>query len=366
MKPNVLRAPLINSAIVLVIFSLLAYLTSTSAEGSIWSSIGVIIVSTARAVQWAAALAIGLAISLSVLIGIFLGAVAMVNPGAASRMYEGLRRTLLNWFEPLINLFKSDREEKLAATLAEFGTEVKSEINTDIQAVQASLARVQAELETKIAALSSRVNSLDETVASLATTEQVDAVAEEIGKTAETVTAVQASLDGLKTTVDQAAKQAREVSAEAILGDLPARIETLEQQEIPEPAPAVDIAPLEKTVAGLQAELSELEKKADQALELASAKPEPAPAAATKPAAKKTKKKAAEKKEEEHRIFSYFHDPEDKKKVAELVAATLKKDMSYKQAMEHVAKGLGGEKGAIITSHPSLSKDYIRQCRRKS
>jgi len=47
------------------------------------------------------------------------------------------------------------------------------------------------------------------------------------------------------------------------------------------------------------------------------------------------------------------------------VASTLKKDMSYKQVMDFVAKELGGNKGKIITSHPSLSKDYIRQCRRK-
>jgi hypothetical protein len=365
MKPNVLRAPLINSAIVLIILSLLVYLTSTSPEGSVWASIATIVVSTVKAVQWAIALAIGLVVSLAVLFGIFFGAVAMVNPASASRMYEGLRQTLLLWFGPVINLFKSNRQEKMSAALAEFGTSLKSEIAADIQGVQANLAKAQTEMESRLTTLSSRITALEETVSSLAPGEQVEALAEELTRTSEAVTAIQGTVDGLKTTVDQAAQQAGEISPEKILGDLPARIETLEQQEMPEVPAPVDITPLEQTVASLQAELTAVQKKAEEALELAAKKPAPA----VKPvqaAAKKAKMKAVPKKEEEHRIFSYFDDPADKKKVAELVADTLKKDMSYKQAMEHVAKGLGGKKGAIITSHPSLSKDYIRQCRRKS
>ena len=119
-------------------------------------------------------------------------------------------------------------------------------------------------------------------------------------------------------------------------------------------------------MATLQDKLNSVEKKAEEALQTAATrKATPAAKAAPKAAPQKT---ASQKKstEEEHRIFSYFDDPADKQKVADIVASTLKKDMSYKQVMDLVAKEIGGEKGAIITSHPSLSKDYIRQCRRKA
>jgi len=366
MKSNALRAPLIKSAIVLVIFSLLFYFTSSSPQGSVWTSIGTIFIVAFTTVQWFFALSIGLIVSLVVLIAIFLGAVAMVSPASASRMYEGLRETLLAWFTPVINLFKSDREEKLAAALETFGQGLKEEIIADIQTTRAGLKKTQTELETKLGGLSSRLATLEETATGLAEGEQVETLAGEIKGVVESAIEIKGTVDALKISVEQTAKQVQEVSGDGILGDLPARIEKLEMQEIPEPQPAVDISPLQKDIAAVQAELTSLQQKAVNTD--TKAVTEPAAPAAKKTAAKKTEKppeqaKAAE--EEEHRIFSYFDDPADKKKVAELVASTLKKDMSYKQVMDLVAKALGGKKGEIVTSHPSLSKDYIRLCRKK-
>ena len=373
MKSNVLRAPLIKSAIVLVIFSLLAYFTSTSPEGSVWNSIGTIFVFAFTTLQWVFALSIGLIICLAVLFGIFFGAVAMVNPASASRMYEGLRRTLLDWFTPVINLFKSEREEQLAAALETFGQSLKKEITADIQAARTVLQKTQAELETKIGSLSSRLATLEESVTGLAAGEQVEALAEEVKGAVESAAELKSAVDSLKSNVEQTAKQVQEVSGEAILGDLPARIEALEQQEMPEPPAAVDITPLEKDIAGLQSELASVQQKAEEALKAAveAAEQPAAPAPTSEPVAEEVNSEPEQDaseagEDDEHRIFSYFDDPADKKKVADLVASTLKKDMSYKQVMDFIAKELGGEKGEIITSHPSLSKDYIRQCRRSS
>ena len=38
--------------------------------------------------------------------------------------------------------------------------------------------------------------------------------------------------------------------------------------------------------------------------------------------------------------------------------------MTYAQVMNHLVKEMGAEKGQIISEHPSLAKDYIRQTRR--
>ncbi|MEA2115305.1 MAG: hypothetical protein U9P36_07955 [Thermodesulfobacteriota bacterium] len=337
MKQNVLQAPLIKSAIVLVIFSLLFYFTSSSPDGSVWGSIGSIFIVAFRTIQWALALAIGLIVSLAVLFGIFFGAVAMFNPASASRMYEGLRQTLLDWFTPIITQCKSKREEKLAAAFDTFGQDLKKEFASDIQAAQLGLSKTQTELETKLGSISSRLTRLEEETTGLAAAEQVEAIVGEVNDVVESAAVIKGTVDALKSSVEQTA--------------------------------SVDITGLEKNIAELQSELASVQQKTEEALQTATkaaAKAAPLPAAqvsAEKPAVEKTAKQD-KAKEGEHRIFSYF-DAADKKKVADLVASTLKKDMSYKQVMDFVAKELGGNKGKIITSHPSLSKDYIRQRRRK-
>ena len=341
MKPNVLQAPLIKSAIVLVIFSLLFYFTSTTPEGSVWGSIGSIFIFAFRTIQWALALAISVIVSLAVLIGIFYGAVALASPASASRMYEGLRQTLLSWFTPLITQCKSKRQEKLAAAFDTYAQDLKKELASDTQVAQVGLKKTQAELDTRLSGLSSRLATLEETTTGLAAAEQVETMAGQVNDVVESTSVIKGTVDALKSSVEQTA--------------------------------SVDITGLEKNIAELQSELAIVRQKAEEALTTAAeaaAKDAQQPATtvpAEKPAAKKMEKKQDEVKaaeEEEHRIFSYF-DAADKKKVADLVASTLKKDMSFKQVMDFVAKELGGNKGKIITSHPSLSKDYIRLCRRK-
>jgi len=329
MKQNVLQAPLIKSAIVLVIFSLLFYFTSTSPEGSVWGSIGSIFIFAFRTIQWALALAIGLIVSLAVLIGIFFGAVAMFNPASASRMFEGLRQTLLAWFAPVITLCKSKREEKLAAAFNTFGQDLKKELTSDTQVAQVGLEKTQAELDTRLSDLSSRLATLEETTTGLAAAEQVETMAGQVNDVVESTAVIKGTVDTLKSSVEQTA--------------------------------SVDITGLEKNIAELQSELASVQQKTEEALQTAK---KAAAQAAQQSAAPVPAEKAQTAEEEEHRIFSYFEGA-DKKKVADLVASTLKKDMSYKQVMDFVAKELGGNKGKIITSHPSLSKDYIRQCRRK-
>jgi alanyl-tRNA synthetase len=370
MNRNVLRAPLIKSAIVLVIFSLLVYFTSTSPEGSVWTSIGTIFVAGFRTIQWAVALSIGLIVCIAVMIGIFLGAAALFNPASASRMFEALLQTLSAWITPVAGIFASEPKEKLTTVLDGFGNALKKDISADIQSTRSDLKNTRTELETKLGSISSRLTDIEQATTALAPVEQVETLAGEVKGTVETADEIKTALDSLKSSIDKTAKRVQELSGEAILGDLPARLEALEQKKIPEPPPAVDITPIQKDIAAVQAELAALKK---QLAEEPAKDAAPAAKAATKPAAKKAPKKPPAKaapakanKDEEHRIFSYFDNDDDKKKVAELVASTLKKDMSYKQVMDFVAKKLGGKKGEMITSHPSLSKDYIRMCRKKA
>jgi hypothetical protein len=152
-----------------------------------------------------------------------------------------------------------------------------------------------------------------------------------------------------------------------------------EQQSAAEPPEPVDITPLQSDINAMQSELTQVKEKADKALRAATdnaaAQTAPAVQAVQEEAPKSTPEPASvpqsaptitasEEKTEEHRIFSYFDEPADRKKLTELMASTLDKNMSYKHVLNFLVKELGPVKGKIISSHPSLSKDYIRQCRK--
>jgi len=86
MKRNMMRGPLVKSAVILIILTLLAYLTSASPDTGVLGSLGLIIIGAFRLVQWSIAMVIGMAVCIAFLIGIFLLAVSMVNKETAGSM----------------------------------------------------------------------------------------------------------------------------------------------------------------------------------------------------------------------------------------------------------------------------------------
>jgi predicted nucleic acid-binding Zn-ribbon protein len=381
MKQNLLRTPLRNSAILIGIVSLVIYFTLTSPGGTVWSSFGAIICLALSTLQWLIGLSLGILICIVVLIGIFLGAAAMSDSAGASRMYESLRGTIISWSVPLAGLFKSDHEEKLQAGLDEFSGQLKTDYNKLVAAAKRELTVVHGELAGKVQTLHGKLRTVEETADGKVSKEQLEEVAAGITTLNETLSVNDAAVKALQGKVDEAVKLAGnvEVDTEKVLGDVPARIEALEQQEVPAP---VDVKPLEKTIAGLQAEVGSLKT----ALEETRNDLKAAVAESVKPAEvvevvevveeKKTKveKKAkVEQKEKvdevgsepEHRLLSYFEDKADQDKLASLVAETVKKDMTYAQVMDFLIKNMS-KQGNVISEHPSLAKDYIRQCRRNA
>jgi hypothetical protein len=383
MKTNQLRFPLISSAIILSVFSLLVYFTLTSPGGSVINSFGSIFVLIFRTAHTAIGLALGLIICLTVLTGIFLGAIAIVSRPAASRMYEGLRQNILRWLAPLAGLLKSNDGEKLQTELTTFGDTLKTDFIRLISPVRQELATAEEAFEGKVKALRGKLSEVEETIADKASAEQLETVTAEVTAVSETLSGTEANIKTLAAKVEQAVQQAGAVDAEKILGDVPARLETLEQQE---PAAPVDLQPLEEKISDLQAEMNKATKPLEekiaaltaeidalktarakqQAVEKPAVQGKAAAAPAKKKEVKKAEVKAAPKKDSEHRLLSYFTKKDDKKKLEELVTQTLKKDMTYAQITKFLVKEMGEKGGKIISEHPSLAKDYIRQCRRKA
>ncbi len=383
MKSNQLRSPLISSAILLAVFSLIVYFTLTSPEGSVLNSFGSIVALFLRIIQVTIGLGLALIVSLAVLIGIFLGAVALVNPSTSSRMFEALRQAVQSWLAPLAGLLKSDKGEKLKEELDAFGTTLKTDFSRMVAPVKQELAAVQGNLEGKVSALRAKLSEVEESVADKASVEQVETVTAEVAAVSETLTGTEASVKTLAAKVEQVGAS----DPGQILGDLPSRLEALEQKEDPE---AVDLQPLEAKISGLQAEITKVTQPLEEKIailtseitELKAALAEKKSTAKSEEAAKKTTAASTAKKEEkkstsaaksasgaddgEHRLLSYFTSPAEKKKLEDLVDQTLKKDMTYAQVTKFLVKKMGKEGGKIISEHPSLAKDYIRQCRRKS
>ena len=70
--------------------------------------------------------------------------------------------------------------------------------------------------------------------------------------------------------------------------------------------------------------------------------------------------------ETEHRIFTYIEKDNDKNKFAKVVQEAVEKNMTYAEIDEFLTKSLSKGLDAIIKDHPSLTKDYIRKCKKQS
>jgi predicted nucleic acid-binding Zn-ribbon protein len=349
MKNNTLIKPLILSMLVLAPFSLLLYLIASSPEATVWSSIGLMIMGIFRTIQWLLALIVALALCLAFLFAIFFGAVALFDREASAKMFQGFQDSLPDWVPSLPEACCSSPAQSTGAATQD-----------QYEALQSEISGVQNNLNSTIDQLSIRLEKLEGVSAD--NQQQLKEISSEMEDTVGSLSNVQATILALRNSTEHTARQLEDVSPEHILGNLPQRLQALEKEqaalEIPSP---VDLSPLQEEIKTIQVQLGQIKEKADKALEAATTEPEEHAAASVVQEAPQT---TPEQEEEEHRIFSYFDEQADKEKLVALVTSTLNKDMSYKQILNLLAKELGPKKGKIISSHPSLSKDYIRQCRK--
>jgi hypothetical protein len=383
MKKNILLKPLINSGIVLALLILLLYLTSSNPEATVWSSMGMIIITVLKTAQWLLAMIIGLLICLAFLFVIFFGAIAMFDKTMSVHMYQGTLKVLLSSLFPFMNQCnntvqpvqeqqttccgKIDQEDNQEPTET-----LKEQFSSEISLIEAQIHTTKEVLTGKIEQLSSRIDELEKMTVDMASGAQLENLGHEVQGALSSLAGIQGAVDSMQNCVEQTADLIKAATPEKILGDLPERVQVLEQQEnTAEPPEVIDTAPLEKDIADMQSELALVKEKADKALQSLVdgdiAEQEPLHVQEEQIAVIESEPKPeSEGDTEEHRILSYFDNQDDKKKFADLVASTLHKDMTYKQVQNFLAKELGAVKGEIISSYPSLSKDYIRQCRKSS
>ncbi len=369
--------PVVKSVGLLLFLSLMIGLMLSS--GGFFAGIGAFFGLVFATIKWVIALTVGLLISLAVLFAIFFIAVAIYDKQASLEMFEKFKlrlKELAEQYNIPCPCLKGEKKTLLADVAEGTSSDgegllaaVQEEIEDVVESSAVDVDVVKQELLEKIAELEGMLRQVE---GKAAASEQVDSVAAEVSKLKETVGTADSGLQELHGKVAEV-----ESKVEPLLADLPARIEKLEKQPVPE---KVDIAPvktevseLQKEVVGLKELVAKMAAEGESGAEIAELKQEIAALKKdikSKPKAAAPGKKAAPArkpaKTNQAQLLSYYDDPADQAKVEELVKSTLKKDMTYGQVMDFLIEEMGEEKSKPIVEHPTLTKDYIRMCRKNA
>jgi predicted nucleic acid-binding Zn-ribbon protein len=286
MKTNTMRTPLIISAAVLLVFALLVYFTSATPGVGVFGSVGLIIIGIFRFIQWTVAMIIGLTFSIAVLFGVFLLCVAIASRQKAAEMYQNIKRSVVELLEPAFCYLATLRGKKAPDAVTEpsripapaAGHEDTAEIppaaapddeRVDEPVVAAvisaadlaeeikTIAEVQQKLTEQITTLNAQVTAMEEKSTSFATAGQVDSIAGEITASNKSLGAVQESMTTMEGKISETVHKVQTLSAEKLLGDLPARLKKIEQDQ----GPAFDPTPLNEALAALQTKINAIEDK---------------------------------------------------------------------------------------------------------
>lgn len=266
MEANTMRTPLIKSAIVLLFLVLLAYVTSSSPEGSVLNAVGAIIMGAFHLVQWAFAMAIGLSVCIAFLIGIFLFAVSLVDKEKSAEMYAKVKHAVIDACEPIFacktsSLCKDSQDSQCAQppVQAVFDSEkLKGELQTIIAGEVKKVTEHQQTLNEQFASLNAKIQTMEEQSAGFAAAGQVEALAGELENSGKTLGSVQGAVASLEGKLNETVQQLQTITPEKILGDIPARLQNIEQKEEP---PVFDPQPLADSLQALQKDVEELKKR---------------------------------------------------------------------------------------------------------
>ena len=325
MERNMLRAPLIKTAALLAVVSLLVYLTATSPEGSLWSSLGTLFMATLRIVQLSLGLIVSLFFCLAVLIGIVLGCVAVVSRKSASNMVEQLRQQISDKLLYVRSLVIKDVPSHGAQVAEENNRSSKQELLATLEDSIAPIRQDHTSVAEKVEILMERLDSIEQSEEIPSLVNSLERQNEYVQGLDGKVVELQEQITALQETIHTLTSLSQDVKVDPAIGELGDRMSSLE-----------------KAIVSLQDDLSN---------------------------AKETQGKSdglPEKESVEHRLFTHLKNKATQEKIEKLVIETLDKDMSYAQVIDHLVANTKGKTADIIAAHPSLAKDYIRYKRNKS
>ncbi len=336
MKNLELRSSLIKSGLLLGIFIFLIYAFAVDDSGGIGGTIG----SLFAGVTFLIGLSIAIVVSVAIMFGVYFGILYLYNPAISAKTFAELKVCISDVSEQLCSC------DSCGISVATSVTPVITA--DDLQPLQAA----QDTLSGQLSNVGSTVDSIQKTLtalnASISTAqESIDAIGEKTATIEEEI--------GNKAPADAIEDVSKKLTADI------ATIKTMVQ-------PLSDkIASLEETVAGIDPTSgSEETNKAIEALQkdLEALKKKLAEKEAKTESAVTADKETTE--DTDHKILSYFTKKADEKKFVTLVKDSVEQNMTYAQVDEYLNKSLSKAAAKVISEHPSLTKDYIRECRQKS
>ena len=258
MKTNMMRAPLIKSGLVLLLFVLLAYLTSASPDGGVLGSLGLIIIGIVRFIQWSIAMVIGLAVSIAFLIGVFLFAVSLVNKETAADMYQATKIRVAEMLRPVFSSIAclAGQSGSCCATSAPPTAELKAELQAIISTEMTKVAASQQVLNEQFAAISNKLQALEAKSGDFVPVSQLEAIAGDIAASTQALSEVKSNMADLEGKLKDTTTQLQGITPDKVLGDLPGRMAQLEAK-----GEGFDPQPWTESVVALQKEMEEIKKK---------------------------------------------------------------------------------------------------------
>lgn len=338
MKNLELRSSLIKSGILLGLCIFLIYAFAAESSGGIGGTIA----SLFSGFTFLIGLTLALVISVLVIFGVYFGILYLYDPKVSQKTYGELKANLTDISSKLA------LDTKCCTTVAPDApaTTTVTETANELESIQATQSRLTAQLANTDAKVDSMQKALSTLNASLtAVSEQISA----FGEQTQTVS------EELET---KASTGAIEDSAKKLGADINSLKTSMEPL-------SAKLSSLEETVAGFEGGTEgkddDIQAIVDQSL------------SALQDELKAVKDMISEQSSPENesddsspRILTYFSKKADRKKFIALVKESVKQDMTYAQIDEVLNESLSKESATIIADHPSLTKDYIRDCRQGS
>ena len=346
MKRHEIQKPLVQSALVLLaVFILIGFVAGSNAH-SVTGGIVSIFKGVFFSVLFAIALTLALVLSVVILIAIFLGAVALYSPDSSREMFYRLRDRTTT----LYTSWSSCRSKNTQSKSSETDAPLTQENTTNIE-TKSSVSEFRA--TPAVESVPDGVKVLSEDVAAIKA--ELKELQKSNNSLVTSIEAIQASLAALPidTTLEKTDKlELQQADLSSALNELGSKLEAADTaskdngQIIRQHSTSLEN--IDKKIASYVKELADITTQINTFAEEENVQQEQE-ATST----------------DQHRIFSYFENQEDKDKLADLIKEAVTKEMTYAETDTFLSKSLPKKLDAIIKEHPSLTKDYIRDCRKK-
>ncbi len=342
MKFDDMQKPLVQSALViLAILVVIGFVAGSGAE-SFFGGIVSIVKGVIYTILFAFALVLGLVFSVVLLIAIFLGAVSLYSSEKAKEMFAGLKQRTTVLYQSLTHrpAQKNNMAEAESTSPGHYSTAQPDSIwQQDARyATTDSLSGIEKKLSSEIAGLKQHMDTLKDKNSSLDTS---------FGTLQDAVS----SLPGADVIqrIDQIEGQQEKIVVQ--LEECLSKLETMSGAASTEK----DITTtLSKDIQAVQEDLKNLSQDVEEIRASFSQRNEDS-----------SEELPVSTDDEEHRIFAYLEKESDKKQFAKCVVDAVEKNLTYAEIDDFLTKSLPKKIDTIIKDHPSLTKEFIRECKSK-